>query len=285
MKIGIFVWNIKNDYTNGRIAIDDSKGAMSVALMKVHDGLEWQTYSPEDSAQWANGVFRPQGIDWMPWGVARGWSLDVAHREGALAGQHAAASGSEYILDLEPYKEDYWQGISGTPAAFCAGYASTSNGIKLRLCPDARNVGINLEEWVQETIVSIWHPQAYYTLFQQPLEVGVAVACNPLFKVGIPRARIIPVMPLSGVGAGDPSISPDDLERDARYLHDQGFPGLAYWRRGVMSAQQVERLLSMDDPWAPVPAPPEPQPDYADVVARAQVIVNQAQAIIAEVGK
>lgn len=256
MKTGVFVWTPKADYTEGRIPIDDSLGAMSVVLFKVNDGLEYQPYSPEDSAVWANNVYRPQGIDFLPWGVARGWSLDIAREEGNLAGRHAAAAGSEYILDLEPYPEDYWQGIPGTPRAFCDGYAEMSNGIRLRLCPDARNVGINLGEWVAEPIVGIWHPQAYYTAFRQTIEVGIARACGPLLAAGVLRSHIYPVLPLWLDQPGEPSIPADQIERDLLYLAAQGFPGSCYWRRGVMSAQQVERLLAMTDPFAPTPSPP-----------------------------
>ena len=262
MRAGIFIWNTKADYTNGRIPIDDSKGPMSVALMKVNDGLEYQTYSPEDSRQWADGVFRPQGIDWMPWGVARGWNEEVARNEGRLAGQHAAASRSEYILDLEPDPKDYWQGIPGTPRAFCEGYGETSEGRNLRLCPDARNPGINIEEWAAEPIVSIWHPQMYATAFGESLDRWLTKGTQPILDLGVPQSRVFPVLAAYYATDGEPSISPDDLERDILHLAQLGYPGFALWRRGCLSAQAIERMLSMHDPFtgaAPAP-PPAPSP-------------------------
>lgn len=263
VKTGVFVWNIKNDYTNGRIPIDDKQGAMSVVLFKVNDGLEYQTYTAEVTRHFADEVYRPQGIDFHPWGVARGWSLDIARKEGHIAGEHAAAAKREYILDLEPYKEDYWQGISGTPRAFCEGYAETSEGQNLRLCPDARNFGINLDEWAKEPIVSAWHPQLYATAFGESLRSWEERAVYPILDLGVPIQRIYPVLAAYYATPGEPSISPDDLERDMRYLAKEGYPGAALWRRGSMSQEVVARLLSMDDPFNPTP-PPIPFPNPAD---------------------
>jgi hypothetical protein len=258
MKLGVFVWTIARDYTDGRIAIDDTLGAMNPVLFKVNDGLEWQNYSPQDAATFANDVYRPQGIDFHPWGVARGWYADWAYAEGRLAGAHAAATNSEYVLDLEPYPEDYWQGVTGTPRAFCRGYAETSNGIKLRLCPDARNTGINLEEWAVEPIVSVWHPQIYSRAFNESLDRWLRSGVQPLMNVGVPVSRIYPVLAVWEQTTGDPSISPDALEQDIFALKQKGYPGVVLWRRGVMSAQQVERLLAMEDPFKPTPPPPPP---------------------------
>lgn len=259
MKAGIFVWNIRNDYTNGRIAIDDTLGAMNPVIFKVHDGLEYQTYSPDDTRQWADGVFRPQGIDFLPWGVARGWSIDIAREEGRLAGRHAAAARSDYILDLEPYKEDYWQGIPGTARAFCEGYGETSNGRNLRLCPDARNPGINIEEWVAEPIVTLIHPQLYATAYGETLERWIAKGVQPFIDLGVDKSRIYPVLAAWYNTPGEPSISPDHLERDILHLAQLGYPGFALWRRGSLSPQAVERLLSMKNPFTtsePAPVPP-----------------------------
>lgn len=255
MKAGIFVWNIKNDYTNGRLSTDDKLGAMSVALFKVNDGLEYQTYSPDDTRHYADEVYRPQGIDFMPWGVARGWSIDIARKEGHIAGEHAAAARSEYILDLEPDPKDYWQGIPGTARAFCEGYGETSNGQNLRLCPDARNPGINIEEWAREPIVGIWHPQMYSRAFGESLDRWLAKGTQPILDLGVPQSRVYPVLAAYYATPGEPSISPDDLERDVLHLAQLGYPGFALWRRGVLSSDAVQRLLSMPDPFSPPPAP------------------------------
>ena len=268
MKAGIFVWTVKNDYTNGRIAIDDTKGAMNPVIFKVHDGLEYQTYSPEDTRQWADGVYRPQGIDFHPWGNARGWSIDVAREEGRLAGRHAAAARSEYILDLEPDPKDYWQGIPGTARAFCEGYGETSEGRNLRLCPDARNPGINIDEWAAEPIVSVWHPQMYATAFGESLDYWLAKGTKPILDLGVPMSRVYPVLAAYYATPGEPSISPDDLERDILHLAHLGYPGFALWRRGSLSPQAVERLLSMRDPFVPAaPTPPVEPSRKAEALA------------------
>lgn len=277
MKLGVFIWTVTKDWTEGRIPIDDTQGAMSVVLFKVHDGLEWQNYSPEDAATWANDVFRPQGIDFMPWGVARGWDWNVAREEGRLAGRHAAATGSEYILDLEPYPEDYWQGVPGTPRAFCEGYAETSGGLKLRLCPDARNPGINLEEWAQEPIVSVWHPQIYHRAFNESLDSWLRRGVSPITNLGVDRSRIFPVLAVWRQVAGDPPIPADELEADILSLAARGYGGCALWRRGVMSSQQVERLLAMPDPFLPPPPPPPPPPEV-NHKKNALALIEQLQA-------
>ena len=274
-KAGIFVWNVRNDYTNGRIPIDDSQGAMSVCLFKVNDGLEFQTYSPEDSARWANEVYRPQGIDWMPWGVARGWDNAVAREEGRLAGRHAAASGSEYLLDLEPDKRDYWQCLPGTAHEFCAGYEETSNGLKLRLVPDARPTAGNLllQEWAREPVVGIWHPQIYSRAFSESLDYWLLNGAFPIASVGVPLSRIYPVLAVWEQVEGEPSVSPDQLEADIQSLAAKGYGGFALWRRGLMSSQQVERLLAMPDPFAPVIPTPDPPVDHKK---RALALLEQA---------
>ena len=252
------MWNVTNDYTHGRIAIDDTLGAMRGVIFKVNDGLEYQTYSPEDSRRWADEVYRPQGIDFYPWGVARGWSLDIAREEGRLAGRHAAAAQRPYVLDLEPYKEDYWQGIPGTAQAFCQGYAETSTGLQLDLCPDARNPGINIEEWVAEPVVARIHPQLYATAYGEPLDLWIRKGVQPFLDLGVSRDRILPVLAGWYATAGEPSISPDDLERDILALASAGYSGFSIWRRGSISQQVVERLLAMDDPFAPAPDAPPP---------------------------
>jgi hypothetical protein len=281
VKLGVFAWTVEADWTNGRIPIDDTLGAMSVCLLKVNDGLEYQTYSPEDSRVWADEVFRPQGIDFHPWGVARGWSHDVAYHEGRLAGQHAAQTNSEYVLDLEPYPEHYWQGIPGTPREFCRGYGETSNGVKLRICPDARNPGINLEEWGAEEIVSLWHPQIYATAYGEPLQSWLWSGVQPIMQVGVPKSSIYPVLGVWLNAPGEPSISADQLEQDILYIARQGYPGAALWRRGLMSSQQVERLLAMDDPFVPVTPEPPPQPHASKVVDRMREIQDLAEEVIA----
>lgn len=253
-KPGIFIWSIENDYTQGRIPVDDTLGAMGVALFKAHDGLEFEIYSPDQIRSLAENVYRPQNIDMHPWGVARGWYAGWAYNEGRLAGEYAAATGRAYILDLEPYPEDYWQGVPGTPRAFCQGYSETSNGLRLRLCPDARNIGINLEEWVVEPIVDIWHPQAYYTAFAtHDFRVGIMQAITPLLNAGVPKDKIYPVLPLWYATTGEPPIVPDELETVLRWVAREGFPGVAYWRRGLMDNKLVERLLAMDDPFSSLP--------------------------------
>ena len=265
LKAPIFVWDVTKDYTHGRIAIDDTLGAMSVVLFKAHDGLEYQTYSPEDMAAWADGVYRPQGIDLYPWGVARGWDLDVAREEGRLAGRHAVATDREYILDLEPYPDYYWQGITGTPRAFCEGYAETSGGRMLRLCPDARNPGINIEEWAAEPVVNIWQPQIYATAYGESVERWLDTGVKPILDLGVSKSRIYPVLAGWYTTESEPSISPDDLERDILTLAREGYPGFSIWRRGSISQLVVERLLAMADPFAPVPPSPPPPLDIAKV--------------------
>lgn len=256
-KLGVFIWTTGRDYGQGRIPDDDTLGAMSVALFKVNDGLEYQNYTPADTKILADGIFRPQGIDFMPWGVARGWYADWAYAEGRLAGEHAAAAGRPYILDLEPYPDKYWQGIPGTAAAFCRGYAETSQGQNLRICPDARNSGINLEEWVAEPVVDVWHPQIYSRAYGESLDLWLGKGSAPLERLGVPRSKIYPVLATWRQAEGDPSISADALEEDLRRLAYDGYPGAALWRRGTMSQEQVDRLLSIDPIFAP-PAPPEP---------------------------
>ena len=260
MKTGIWIGSVRDDYTNGRIAIDDTLGAMSVAMFKVSDGLN-EFYTPEDSAVWANGVYRPQGIDFMPQGNGRGFSLADAYQEGVNAGRHAAATGSEFILDLEGDPQYYWQGIPGTPRAFCEGYASTAGGIKLRLNTDARNPGINLSEWVQEPIVGVWHPQEYAATFGESHELWERRGIQPILNLGVPKSRIYPMLSNYLNGPGDPSMPPDTLEASIRYYAGRGYPGICLFRRKTMDGKQVERLLAMDDPWAPVLPPPLPPTD------------------------
>ena len=257
MKLGIWIGSVQEDYTEGRIAIDDTLGAMSVALFKVSDGLnEW--YTPEDAAIWANDVYRPQGIDFMPHGNGRGFSLDEARQEGVNAGRHAAACGSEFILDLEPDPQYYWQGILGTPRAFCEGYASTSGGRKLRLNPDARNPGINLEEWAQEPIVGVWHPQMYAATFGESQESWERRGIQPILDLGVPKSLIYPMLSNYMNAPGDPSMPPDVLEESIRYYAERGYGGVCLFRRKTMDGKQVERLLAMPDLWAVTPPPPPP---------------------------
>lgn len=271
MRSGIFIWTVANDY-GARIPDDDSQGAMSVALFKVADGLNQMQTVPQAIA--LAKQYRDQDIDMYPWGVAQGWSLDVARSEGALAGQYAAAVGRPHILDLEPYKaEGYWQGISGTPAAFIEGYGSTANGQPLRLCPDARNVGINLEEWVALLPGAIWHPQAYYTAFgSHDYKVGINSAIKPLLNAGVPKSQIYPVLPLWLAQTGEPSIPAKDLNRDIDYLAAEGYPGAAWWRRGRMSPDHVTLMKAKTDPFPHAPDPePEPPAQTPKQVALAHI--------------
>lgn len=264
MKTGIWIGSVMADYTEGHIPIDDTLGAMSVALFKVNDGLEYQPYTPEDSAYFANGVYRPQGIDFMPQGNGRGFSINYARQEGELAGRHAAASGSEYILDLEPDPDLYWQGIPGTAKAFCEGYASTSGGIKLRLNPDARNPGINLEEWIAEPIVGIWHPQMYAATFGESQERWERKGIGPLLNLGVPKSLIYPMLSNYINGVGDPSMDPDTLEESIRYYAERGYAGFCLFRRRTMDSLQVERLLAMDNPFPHATPPPASQPSLKE---------------------
>lgn len=258
MKCGHWIGSVDADYTHGRIPQDDSKGAMSLAMFKVSDGLnEW--YTPVDSAQWANGVYRPQGIEFMPQGNGRGASIDQARQEGVNAGRHAAACGSPFILDLEPDPSLYWHGIAGTGRAFCEGFASTANGNKLRINPDARNPGINLDEWVAAPVVDIWYPQMYAATFGESQERWERLGIQPLLDLGIPKSRIHPMVSNYMNGAGDPSMDPDTLEASIRYYADRGYGGITVFRRQTEDGRQVERLLSMADPFAP-PAPPVSHP-------------------------
>lgn len=263
MKTPIFVWTVEKDYLEGRIAIDDTMGAMSTVFFKVNDGLEYQTYTAEDTKHLANAVYRPQGIDFQPWGNARGWNHEIARKEGHIAGEHAAAAQRPYILDLEPYKEDYWQGIPGTAQAFCAGYAETANGFKLDLCPDARNPGINIEEWVAEPVVSRIHPQLYATAYGESLDLWIRKGVKPFLDLGVSLSRIFPVLAGWYQVPGEPSISPDDIERDIKHLASLAFPGCSIWRRGSISSQVVERVLSMESPF--LPQPPTQPPSGIDI--------------------
>lgn len=263
MKTGIWIGSVADDYTNGRIAIDDTLGAMSVAMFKVSDGLN-EFYTPEDSAIWANGVYRPQGIDFMPQGNGRGFSLAEARQEGLNAGRHAAATGSEFILDLEPDPKYYWQGIPGTPHAFCQGYEAASSGIKLRLNTDARNPGINLSEWALEPIVGVWHTQEYAATFGESHELWEERGIGPLLNLGVPKSRIYPMLSNYMAGDGYPSMPPDALEASIRYYAERGYPGICLFRRMTMDGKQVERLLAMPDPWASTTPPQPPQPPPID---------------------
>ena len=254
-KAGVFVWTVANDY-GARIPDDDTKGAMSVSLFKVNDGMNRMETVAEAVA--LAQQYRAQGIDFMPWGVARGFSLAGAKAEGALAGEYAAATNSPYVLDLEPYPDDYWQGIPGTPQAFIEGYNSTANRHPLRLCPDARNSGLNLEKWVAAQPGAIWHPQAYYTAFHMPMNVGIMAAIRPLLNAGIPVAQIYPVLPLYIDTPGEPSIPGSEVKQAINLVAQWGYPGIAFWRRGLMSPDQVSTMLAMDDPFTPAPPPPGP---------------------------
>lgn len=271
MKLGQFVWTIANDY-GARIPDDDTKQAMSFAFFKVHDGLEWQNYSPEGTNHYFADVYGPQGIGFVPWGVARGWNIDVAREEGRLAGRHAAACQGVYILDLEPYPEDYWQGIPGTPTAFVEGFLE-AGGNELWICPDARNTGINLEEWVRHPVVTRWWPQAYYTAFQQPMVRGINAAIAPLLNAGIPRERIWPVLPTYYATEGEPSIDAGELIEAIRYVASEGYPGAALWRRGLISPGQVTAMLETADPFSPGQLPSNAAKDAAlmslDIAAQA----------------
>lgn len=261
MKTGIFVWTVANDY-GARIPDKDLGGVMDPAIFKVNDGLN-QMQSVNSAVALAK-LYRDQGIDFMPWGVARGFSLAIARAEGLLAGQYAAATGSPYVLDLEPYPDYYWQGISGTPRAFCQGYEESAPSMPLRLTVDARNVGINLEEWVAEPVVGIFHPQAYYTDFgSHDMGIGIMSAINPLLAAGVSKSRIYPVLPVYQASTGNPSTSPKELALAITFVAGQGFLGFALWRRGLMSPDQVAMLQLLPDPFPPPPFIPPPVDVFA----------------------
>lgn len=276
MKSGIFIWTVANDY-GARIPDDDSKGAMSVALFKVIDGLN-EMVSPGQAKTFANDTYRPQGIDMYTWGVGIGASLDQARAEGRLAGEYALTTMSPYLLDLEPDpKGGYWHGLSGSPKTFVDGFTEKVDKSLLRLCPDARNPGINIEEWVALLPNAVWHPQAYYTAFHQSMNVGIMAAIRPLLNAGIPVSQIYPVLPLYIDTPGEPSIPAAELSNAIDLVASWGYPGVAFWRRGLMSPDQVSMLLAKADPFQPEP---QPQPEPSRLVT----LLTEALAI-AEAGK
>ena len=282
MKVPIFVWTVRADYTEARIPVDDTLGAMSKVFFKVNDGLEYQTYNAEDTKHMADDVYRPQGIDFQPWGVARGWNLEIARKEGHIAGEHAAAAQRPYILDLEPYKEDYWQGIPGTAHAFCDGYAETAEGQRLDLCPDARNPGLLLQEWVAEPVVDRILPQLYATAYGESLDLWIRKGVKPFLDLGVSLSRIFPVLAGWYQQPGEPSISPDDIERDIKYLASMAFPGCSIWRRGSISPEVVERILAMTDPFLPSP-PVTPPPTTTDPLKTRLVPIGKPEtAVVSE---
>lgn len=263
MKLGIFVWDTGIDYGQGRIPQNDALGVMNPVIFKVHNGLESQPYSLDEVRNLADNVYRSQSIDFHAWGVAHGTNIDIAREEGRLAGRFAAVTNREYVLDLEDDKRYYWQGIRGTAHAFCEGYTETSNGIQLRICPDARGThanGINLLEWINEPIVNVWHPQLYSAAFGEHIANWVqSGAIEPLVNNGVSKERIYPVLAAWRETTGELSLDPDIVEAELRYLKDSGFPGAALWRRGVVSNEQVARLQSIEVWPAPQP-PPVPEP-------------------------
>lgn len=264
MKSGVFIWTVANDY-GARIPDDDTLGAMNPALFKVNDGVN-QMQTVAQAVALAK-QYRDQNIDFLPWGVGRGFDLSEARAEGRLAGEYAAATSSPYILDLEPDPSLYWQGIPGTPTALIAGFNETAKGQRIRLCCDARltaagptGARIDLNEWVTALPDAIWHPMGYYTDFaSHDAATGIMSAINPLLNAGVHKSQIYPVLPLYYASAGNPSITPVELSSVLDWVAQQGYPGAAYWRRGLMSPEQVAMLLAKVDPWAPIPQP-QPQP-------------------------
>lgn len=274
MRSGIFIWTVANDY-GARIPDDDTLGAMNPALFKVNDGLNEMVPVP-DAIVLAK-QYRAQNIDMYTWGVGIGSSLEEAHAEGALAGQYAVATGSPYLLDLEPDpKGGYWHGISGAPQAFIAGFEEHADKRLIRLCPDARNPGINLEEWVMLLPEALWHPQAYYTAFHMTMHEGIVAAIRPLLNAGVPVGQIYPVLPLYVDTTGEPSINPSEVSQAIDLVAGWGYPGVAFWRRGLLSPEQVSMLLAKADPFITVPTPAPDSPLVA--------LLKQALAI-AEAGK
>lgn len=273
MKLGIWVWNTRNDYNTGIIENDDTKLPMSFAFSKIGDTRNWY-YDPQGVADLAR-IYTDQGIGQIPWYVGRGFNLDSAYYEGWDFGQRVAAFQGCGILDLEPYPNEYWQGVPGTPTNFVRGFEDCG-GTELHLSPDARNHGINLDEWEQlrrdkPHLHIRYLPQAYWTEFRQDMERGISAAIQPLINAGVPPEAIWPVLPTYYVTGplSNPiytPMNPDDMERQLRLVADAGAPGASLWRRGFLSRETADRILAMPDIFNPAPPPPPPEPEHPPTV-------------------
>lgn len=269
-KYGIWTARGLDDYGSPYIEDDDTKIPMSFAFGKIGDSgnMYYDAASMKRYAQ----IYTDQGIGYIGWYVGRGFSPDDAYHEGWNVGLLAAAHQGCAILDLEPYPAQYWQGISGTPRAFTRGFID-AGGVELHLCPDARNSGINLDEWelCRNEFPQLhirYLPQAYWTEFRQDMERGIHAAIDPLLNAGIPKEIIWPVLPTYYVDGPiqSPSYHPmlgADLEASIRFVAGLGHPGVSFWRRGFISREAADHILAMDDPFAPPapPPPPGPQPE------------------------
>lgn len=279
MKVGIFIGRglTPRDY-NPALRDDDTTLPMSYAFGKANEGAVFY-YSPDEAAELAQ-MYQRQGIGFVPWGIGRGATVSAADTEGHEAGQLAAAVEGCYMLDLEPYPAQYWAGVPGAATAFCNSYKAAVEAAGKRpvlwLTVDARNPGINLDEWrAFEDVLDIrYWPQAYgpefypatYPDFSVMLH-GLLDACNPLLNAGIEKSRIWPVLSTYSVRAGmngqSEYVGPldgDVLTKAIQQVHDFAFPGVALFRRGTLSNELADAINAMPDPWASTQEPPQEPP-------------------------
>lgn len=283
-KVGIQIWQFDTDYGQGNIPDDDTQIPMSVAVVKTNWSLSWMrtvdaapSVESLDGVRRVAGVYRSQGIDFIPWGEAHGGAK--AYDEGYLMGQIAEAAGrGVYMLDLESGPVDYWNAAPGAVQRFLQGFRD-GGGRELWVEPDARRgheVAIQLDDWLADSIVTRWYPQTYWQDFY-PNHSGntdrvlwaIEAATVNLREGGVLNSRIFPVF------NGDDRSTRVEWEVGLDHLRRNGYGGVMVWRRGTMSREVMDLFASLPEDQMPgyvppVPPAPTPEPDFLTPIRAAR---------------
>lgn len=274
-KAGIFLTTTAEDYTNGPdgstnyygVSTDDTKLPMSYACPKAAEGMSaWTSW--EEFHYRFTSVYLPQGIGMLPWVLPKGRSAQTAYEEGKIAAVMASAVQGLILIDLEDGHQDppYWTGGDAEVDAWERG--ALDNGLREAwIVPDSRADKLDGERfwrWWAMGLTTRVLPQAYASIFYPPQpnrqQKGIDVCTIPLLRGGIAASDIYPVLSGTDINGNNP-ISGAELVEGIEYCKAQGFGGVFFWRRGLITQEQADAMLELDDPWANEPAPEPPPVD------------------------
>ena len=303
-KLGIQIWQFDQDYGQGNIPDNDAEIPLSVAVVKTNWSTNWmRTVDAAPSAESLDGVrrlagiYRDQGIDFVPWGEAHGGAK--AYDEGYMMGQIAAACGhGVYMLDLEGDRAHYWNAAPGAVQEFMRGFRD-GGGRELWVEPDARRgheAAIQLDDWIADPTVTRWYPQTYWQDFypnhasENRVLWGIEDATTNLRKRGVLNSRIFPVF------NGDARSTAGEWQFGFEMLRQEGYGGVMVWRRGTLSRPVMDYIAGLPDDqmpgYVPPPLPPvtEPDPDFLTPIRAARefaqaTVVTLDAVIAANTGK